>query len=162
MLATPKGVPTPPPQGQNSVSNPCGGSLPQKRKTFGSPGFPKPWADQRLNPPALLAAMDAPLAFGMIGNFSLSIAEEIPIPVSIQFLTSSLVFRGGLPPVFRQIFALCPVFTRRVGYLPYPRKESGTQGRQRLLLIFHSSGVYCSRSVFPATNQEFPRAATAF
>jgi hypothetical protein len=60
--------------------------------------------------------MDAPLAFGMIGDFSLGIAEEIPIPVSIQILTSSLVFRGGLPPVFRQFFALCPVFTRRVGY----------------------------------------------
>jgi len=36
--------------------------------------------------------MDAPLAFGMIGDFSLRIAEEIPIPVSIQILTSSLVF----------------------------------------------------------------------
>ena len=162
MLATPKGVPTPPPQGQNSVSNPCGGFLPQKRKTCDLPGFAKPWADQHLNLPALLAAMDAPLAFGMIGDFSLRIAEEIPIPVSIQILTSSLVFQGGLPPVFRRIFALCPVFARWVGYLPYPRGKSGTQGRQRLLLIFYSSGVYCFRSVFPATNQEFPRAATAF
>ena len=80
--------------------------------------------------------MDAPLAFGMVGDFSLRIAEEIPIPVSIQILTSSLVFRGGLPPVFRRIFALCLAFQRQVGYLPYPREESGTQGRQRLLLFF--------------------------
>ena len=162
MLATPKGVPTPPPQGQNSVFTPCGGFLPQKRKAYGLPGFAKPWADQRLNPPALLAAMDAPLALGMIGDFPLRIAEEMPIPVSIQILTSSLVFRGGLPPIFRQFFALCPAFRRWVGYLPYPREESGTQGRQRRLLVFHSSGVYCFRSVFPATNREFPRVATAF
>ena len=92
MLATPKGVPTPPPQGQKSVSNPCGGCLPQKRKAYGLPGFAKPWADQCLDPPALFATMDAPLAFGMIGDFPLRIAEEIPIPVSIQILTSSLVF----------------------------------------------------------------------
>ena len=129
MLATPKGVPTPPPQGQKSASNPCSGSLPQKGQTYGSPGFAKPGADQCLDPPALLTAMDAPLAFGMIGDFPLRIAKEIPIPVSIQILTSSLVFQGGLPPVFRRIFALCPVFTRRVGYLPYPREKSGTQGR---------------------------------
>ena len=121
MLATPKGVPTPPPQGQNSGSNPCGGSLPQKGKVSASPGFAKPWADQRLDPPALLTAMDAPLAFGMVGDFSLRIAEEIPIPVSFQILTSSLVFQGGFPPVFRRIFALCPAFQRRVGYLPYLR-----------------------------------------
>ena len=116
MLATPKGVPTPPPQGQNSVFIPCGGSLPQQRKIHGSPGFAKPWADQCLDPPALLAVTAAPLAFGMIGDFSLGIAEEISIPASIQILTSSHVIWGGLPPVFRRIFALCPVFTRRVGY----------------------------------------------
>ena len=80
--------------------------------------------------------MDAPLAFGMIGDFPLRIAEEIPIPVFFQMFTSSLVFQGGLPPVFRRIFALCPAFQRRVGYLPYPREESGTQGRQWLLLFF--------------------------
>ena len=80
--------------------------------------------------------MDAPLAFGMIGDFPLRIAEEIPIPVSIQILTSSLVFQGGLPPAFRRIFALCPAFQRQVGYFPYPREKSGTQGRQRLLLFF--------------------------
>ena len=136
MLATPKGVPTPPPQGQNSASTPCGGSLPQKGKTCGSPGFAKPWADKGFDSPALLTAMDAPLAFGMVGDFSLRIAEEIPIPVSFQILTSSLVFQGGLPPVFRRIFALCPAFQRQVGYLPYPREKSGTQGRQRLLLFF--------------------------
>ena len=80
--------------------------------------------------------MDAPLAFGMVGNFSLRIAEEKPIPVSFQMFTSSLVFQGGLPHVFRRIFALCPAFQRRVGYLPYPREKSGTQGRQRFLLFF--------------------------
>ena len=80
--------------------------------------------------------MDAPLAFGMIGDFPLRIAKEIPIPVFFQMFTSSLVFQGGLPPVFRRIFALCPAFQRRVGYLPYPRGKSGTQGRQRRLLFF--------------------------
>ena len=136
MLATPKGVPTPPPQGQNSVSIPAAALCRSKGKVSGSPGFAKPGADQRLDPPALLAAMDTPLAFGMIGDFPLRIAKEIPIPVSIQILTSSLVFQGGLPPVFRRIFAQCPAFQRRVGYLPYPREKSGTQGRQRLLLFF--------------------------
>ena len=71
---------------------PCGGFLPQKGKVSDSPGFAKPGADQHLDPPALLAATDAPLAFGMVGNFSLRIAEEIQIPVSFQILTSSLVF----------------------------------------------------------------------
>ena len=134
----------------------------RKGKVSGSPGFAKPWADQRLDPPALLAAMDAPLAFGMIGDFPLRIAEEIPNPVSIQILTSSLVFQGGLPPVFRRIFALCPAFQRQVGHLPYRRGKSGTQGRQRLLLFLHSGGVYCFRSVFPATNRDFPSTATTF
>ena len=120
----PKGSKSPPPQGQNSYS------LPR------SPNLAKPGADQRLDSPALLTAMDAPLAFGMIGDFPLRIAKEIPIPVSIQILTSSLVFQGGLPPVFRRIFALCPAFQRRVGYLPYPKGKSGTQGQQRLLLFF--------------------------
>ena len=64
----------------------------EKGKVSGSPGFAKPGADQCLDPPALLTAMDAPLAFGMVGDFSLHIAEEIPIPVSFQILTSSLVF----------------------------------------------------------------------
>ena len=105
-------------------------------ENFRSPGFTKPGADQCLDPPALLTATDAPLAFGMVGDFSLRIAEEIPIPVSFQIVTSSLVFQGGLPPVFQRIFALCPAFQRRVGYLPYPRGKSGTQGRQRLLLFF--------------------------
>ena len=146
----PKGSKFPPPQGQKSYF------------LLRSPNLAKPWADQRLDPPALLAVAAAPLAFGMIGDFPLRIAEEIPIPVSIQILTSSLVFQGGLPPVFRRIFALCPAFQRWVGYLPYPREESGTQGRQWCLLILHSGGVYCFRSVFPATSRRFPRAARTF
>ena len=72
--------------------------------------------------------MDAPLAFGMIDDFPLGIAEEIPIPISIQIFTSSLVFWGGLPPVFRRIFALCPAFRRRVGYLPYPGEKAAHRG----------------------------------
>ena len=106
--------------------------------------------------------MDAPLAFGMIGNFSLNITEKIPIPVSIQILTSSLVFQGGLPPVFRRIFALCPAFQRQVGYLPYPREKSGTQGRQRLLLFFTVVGGMCFASVFSATEAKFAGTATVF
>ena len=85
-------MPTPPPQGQNSVSIPAAALCRRKGKISGSPGFPKPGADQCLDPPALLAVTAAPLAFGMIGDFPLRIAEEIPIPVSIQILTSSLVF----------------------------------------------------------------------
>ena len=145
-----KGVKSPPPQGQNSYF------------LLRSPNLAKPWADQRLDPPALLTAMDAPLTFGMIGNFPLRIAEEIPIPVSIQILTSCLVFQGGLPPVFRRIFALCPAFQRRVGYLPYPRGKGGTQGRQRLLLFFTAVGGMCFTSVFSAATANSAGTATVF
>ena len=157
-----KGVKSRPRRGKFGISNPCGGSLPRKGKVSGSPGFAKPGADQCLDPPALPTATDAPLAFGMEGDFSLCIAEEIPIPVSFQIVTSSLVFQGGLPPVFRRIFALCPAFQRRVGYLPYPRGKSGTQGRQRLLLFFTVVGGMCFASVFPVTKRDFPSAATTF
>ena len=146
----PKGSKIPPPQGQNSYF------------LLRSPNLAKPGADQCLDPPALLTVAAAPLAFGMIGDFPLRIAEEIPIPVFFQMFTSSLVFQGGLPPVFRRIFALCPAFQRRVGYLSYPREKSGTQGRQWCLLFLHSGGVYCFRSVFPATNRDFPSVATTF
>ena len=78
----------------------------------------------------------------MIGDFPLRIAEEIPIPVSIQILTSSLVFQGGLPPVFRRIFALCPAFQRRVGSLPYPREKAAHRG---------DSGFYCFFTVMVCT-----------
>ena len=98
----------------------------------------------------------------MIGDFPLRIAEEIPIPVSIQILTSSLVFRGGLPPVFRRIFALCLAFQRQVGYLPYPREKSGTQGRQRLLLFFHSSGWYVFCKCISSYKPEFPKCRNDF
>ena len=110
----------------------------------------------------MLTVAAAPLAFGIIGDFPLRIAEEIPIPVFFQMFTSSLVFQGGLPPVFRRIFALCPVFTRQVGYLPYPREESGTQGRQRLLLFFTAMGGMCFASVFSATEANFAGTATVF
>ena len=162
MLATPKGVPTPPPQGQNSVSNPCGGFLTQKRTTCGLPGFAKPWADQCLNPPALLTAMDAPQAFGVVGDFSALVVEKVPLLSVLQFPTSSLSFWGAEPPVFRQFFAPCAVFRGRVGCLPYPRGENGTQGRQRLLLVIHRVGGMCFASVFPATNRDFLSAATTF
>ena len=80
--------------------------------------------------------MDAPLAFGVVGDLSALIAEEAPLLTVLQLSTSSLGFWGAEPPVFRRIFAQCPAFQRRVGYLPYPRGKSGTQGRQRLLLFF--------------------------
>lgn len=105
-------------------------------KTCGSPGLAKPGANQGLDSPALLAAMDAPQALGVVGDFSAWGAEEAPLLTVLQFSTSSLGFWGAEPPVFRRIFALCPAFQRRVGYLPYPRGKSGTQGRQRLLLFF--------------------------
>lgn len=90
------------------------------------------------------------------------IAEEIPIPVSIQILTPSLVFQGGLPPVFRRIFALCPAFQRQVGYLPYPREKSGTQGRQRLLLLFHRSGWYVFCKCISSYKPGFPKCRNDF
>lgn len=131
-----KGVKSRPRRGKIRYLIPATALCRRKGKGSRSPGFAKPGADQCLDPPALLAAMDAPLAFGMIGDFPLRIAEEIPIPVFFQMFTPSLVFQGGLPPVFRRIFALCPAFQRQVGYLPYCRGISGTQGRQRLLLFF--------------------------
>ena len=155
-------MPTPPPQGQISVSIPAAALCRRKGKGSGSPGFAKPWADQGFDPPALFAVTATPLAFGMIGDFPLRIAEEIPIPVSIQILTSSLVFQGGLPPVFRRIFALCPAFQRRVGYLPYLRGKSGTQGRQRRLLFFTVVGGVCFASVFSATKANCAGTATVF
>ena len=109
-------MPTPPPQGQNSVTIPAAALCRRKGKGSGSSGFAKPGADRRLDPPALLAVAAAPLALGMIGDFPLRIAEEIPIPVFFQMFTSNLVFQGGLPPVFRRIFALCPAFHEVVGY----------------------------------------------
>ena len=80
--------------------------------------------------------MDAPQTLGVVREFSTLIAEEAPLLTVLQFSTSSLSFWGAEPPVFRRIFAQCPAFQRRVGYLPYPREKSGTQGRQRLLLFF--------------------------
>ena len=121
---------------------PCGGSLPQKGKISGSPGFPKPGADQCLDPPALLAVTATPLAFGMIGDFPLRIAEEIPIPVFFQMFTSSLVFQGGLPPVFRRIFALCPAFQRRVGYLTLPQRKKRHTGATVAFTGFTQCGWY--------------------
>ena len=133
-----------------------------ERENLRSPGFAKPGADQGFDPPALLAAMDAPQAFGVVGDLSALIAEEAPLLTVLQLSTSSLGFWGAEPPVFRRIFALCPAFRRWVGYVPYPRGKSGTQGRQRLLLFFYDGGVYCFRSVFPATNRDFPSAAMTF
>jgi hypothetical protein len=68
----------------------------------------------------------------MIGDFSADCTEEVPFLAVLQFLTSSLEFQGAEPPVFRLFFALCPVFIGRAGYLPHPRGEVGTQGRQWL------------------------------
>ena len=77
--------------------------------------------------------MDAPQAFGVVGDFSALIAEEAPLLTVLQLSTSSLGFWGAEPPVFRRIFALCPAFQRRVGYLPYPREKVAHRG---------DSGVY--------------------
>ena len=63
-----------------------------ERENLRSPGFAKPGADQRLDPPALLTAMDAPQAFGVVGDFSALIAEEAPLLTVLQFSTSSLGF----------------------------------------------------------------------
>ena len=92
MLATPKGVPTPPRRDKIRALLPAAALFRRKGKVSGSPDFAKPWADQGFDSPALLTVAATPLAFGMIGDFPLRIAEEIPIPVSIQILTSSLVF----------------------------------------------------------------------
>jgi len=134
MLATPKGVPTPPPQGQISVSIPAAALCRGKGKVSGSPGFAKPGADQRLDPPALLAVTAAPLAFGMIGDFPLRIAEEIPIPVSIQILTSSHVFQGGLPLFFGGFSPCVRLFRGGWDTYPTPERKAAHRG---------DSGFYC-------------------
>ena len=122
-------------------------------ENFRSPGFTKPGADQCLDPPALLTATDAPQALGVVGDFSARSAEEAPLLTVLQISTSSLCFWGAEPPVFRRIFALCPAFQRWVGYLPYPRGKSGTQGRQRLLLFFTVVGGMCCKCVFSYTSK---------
>jgi len=78
--------------------------------------------------------MDAPLAFGMIGYFSLRIAEEIPIPVSIQILTPSLVFQGGLPPVFGGFSPCVRLFRGGWDTYPTPKEKAAHRG---------DSGFYC-------------------
>ena len=144
-----KGVKSPPPQGQNSYF------------LLRSPNLAKPWADQRLDPPALLAVTAAPLAFRMIGDFPLRIAKEIPIPVFFQMFTSSLVFQGGLPPVFGGFSPCVRLF--RGGWDAYPTPEEKAAHRgDNGFYCFYSGGVYCSQSVFPATNRDFPSAATTF
>ena len=155
-------MPTPPPQGQNSVFTPCGGSLPQKGKNCGSPGFAKPGADQCLDPPALLAAMDAPQVLGVVGDFSSWGAEEAPLLTVLQFSTSSLGFWGCRTPCFSADF--CPVsgFSEAGGILTLPQRKKRHIGATAAFAVFHSSDVYCFRSVFPATNRDFSSAATTF
>ena len=105
--------------------------------------------------------MDAPQAFGVVGDFSALIAEEAPLLTVLQFSTSSLVFWGAEPPVFRRIFALWPAFQRWVGYLPYPREKSGTQGRQRLLL-FSQWWVVCVLQVCFQLQKQISQAPQRF
>ncbi len=133
--------------------------LSAERENLRSPGFAKLWTDQRLDPPALLTAMDAPQAFRMVGDFSALVSEEAPLLTVLQISTSSLVFWGAEPPVFRRFFALCRLFRGGVGYLPYPRGENGTRGRQRLLLFFYSVGGMWFVSVFSAAKAIFPSGA---
>ena len=56
--------------------------------------------------------------------------------------TVTLISKGGLPLVFRRIFALCPVFTRWVGYLPYPKRKKGHTGATAAFAGFTQCGWY--------------------
>ena len=145
-----KGVKTPSPQGQNSYF------------LLRSPNLAKPGADQCLNPPALLTVAAAPLTFGMIGDFPLRIAKEIPIPVFFQLFTSSLVYQGGLPPCFSADFRPVSGFSEAGGILTLPQRKKRHTGATVAFTVFHSGGVYCFSSVFPATNRDFSSAATTF
>ena len=120
----PKGSKIPPPQGQNSYF------------LLRSPNLAKPGADQCLDPPALLAVTATPLAFGMIGDFPLRIAEEIPIPVFFQMFTSSLVFQGGLPPCFSAVFRPVSGFSEAGGILTLPQRKKRHTGATAAFAVF--------------------------
>ena len=126
----PKGSKSPPPQGQNSYF------------LLRSPNLAKPRADQRLDPPALLAVAAAPLAFGMIGDFPLRIAKEIPIPVSIKFSPPVLFFRAVYPLFFGGFSPCVRLF--RGGWDTYPTSKEKAAHRG-------NSGVYCFFTVVVCT-----------
>ena len=146
----PKGSKSPPPQGQNSYF------------LLRSPNLAKPRADQRLDPPALLAVAAAPLAFGMIGDFPLRIAKEIPIPVSIKFSPPVLFFRAVYPLFFGGFSPCVRLFRGGWDTYPTPEEKAAHRGDSGFYCFFTVVGGMCFASVFPATNRRFPRAATTF
>ena len=162
MLATPKGVPTPPPQGQNSVSNPCGGFFAQKGK---SKRFT--WLCETVGRSASL-----PASFAYSHGYTAGIWDDRrfspghcgrnsnPCFHSNSHLQSC--FWGRFTPCFSADFRLVSGFSEAGGILTLPQRKKRHTGATAAFAVFHSSGVYCFRSVFPATNRDFPSAATTF
>ena len=105
-----------------------------KGKGSGSPGFAKPGADQRLNPPALLAAMDAPQTLGVVRDFSALIEEEAPLLTVLQFSTSSLGFRVPNPLLFGGFSPCVRLFRGRWDTYPTLEKKTAHRG---------DNGFYC-------------------
>ena len=92
-----------------------------------SPSFLEFRAIEPFDPPALLAGTGTADAFWVVADLAAGLSEK-RICIVIDCL--HLLHWGVQPPYFRLFFALCRLFTRQVGYLPYPREENGTQGRQ--------------------------------
>ena len=134
----------------------------RKGKISGSPGFAKPGADQRLDPPALFAVTATPLAFGMIGDFSLRIAEEIPIPGFFQMFTSSLVFQGGLPPAFSADFRPVSGFSEAGGILTLPQMKKRHTGGSSGFYWFYIVWVVCVLQVCFQLHKQIPQAPQRF
>ena len=64
------------------------------------------------------------------------------------------LFLGQFSPVCR--------FQRRGGILTLPQRRNRHTGATAGFAVFHSMGGICFTSVFPATNRDFPSAATVF
>ena len=162
LLAPDKVWENPPPQGKKSASTPAEAFYPRKGKTCDSPGFTKPGANQGFDPPALLTATDAPLAFGMVGDFSLRIAEEIPIPAFFQILTSSLVFLGRFTPCFSVDFRPVCGFQRRGGILTLPQRRKRHTGVTAAFAVFYSVGGILFRMCISSYKPGFCKRCNGF
>ena len=118
-----KGVKFPPPRGRTSYS------------LLRSPGFRKPGANQGLDTPALLTAMDTPQTFGVVGDLSVGRAEGVPL-LSIMHFSLPPVFDFGVPnPLFFGGFSPRAPFSE-AGWDTYPTSEK--KGAHR-----GDSGFYC-------------------
>ena len=88
-------------------------------------------ATEPFDPPALLAGLGAADAFRVVSDLAAGLSKK-RICIVIDCL--HLLHLGESNPRIFGCFLPCVGFSEMgVGYLPYPRGESGTQGRQRFL-----------------------------